>query len=596
MSSKVLSGRYVLLNQIGTGGMATVWKARDNKLNRIVAVKILDGKSVDRDHMKNFFHEVDIMSRVHHENVVQIYDHGIDGNTCYIVMEFVSGVTLQKMIKDSGKLSPGKAVRYAIRILAGLSEAHKNGVIHRDIKPQNILVDQNGNIKVADFGIARLVDGGKSWTDNDMVLGSVHYVSPEQAQGEEVDGRSDLYSVGVVLYEMLTGTPPFDAEKPMRIVYMHCNDLPEPPRARCKAVSPSLEEVILKALEKNPADRFETAAKMSNILKRAMKHPEGGLVANSDSELSFAERITKNASVIILSILSFICIMGIVIVGAGRVMDVMFKVEVPNVYMAMYQDAVRTLEDAGLDAVIEYIQSDESTKGMVIRQDPAYGTRVNRNKDIKLLVGNGLDPIPLPDVTGMEKKQALQILADYGFREIAIEYAYNEAYNIDTVLSMSPEAGLVSPSSKVSVTLNSTPIQLPVLCGKNTRQALDMLEALNLNVIVITAYSPDEAPDTVVLQSPAPGEKLIRGSTVTIGVTLNNSEIYYCDYRIRVPLNMHIRATLTSPMGLESVVYDSDAYMDDVITLRLTGSEPGVYTLTIYYGNDTIKTETLEFE
>jgi len=597
MSSKVLSDRYVILEKVGVGGMATVYKARDTKLNRIVAVKVLDGKMVDQVRMKSFFREVDVMSRMHHENCVQIYDHGIDGDTCYIVMEYVRGVTLQKIIDDSKRISPNKAVKYAVQILAALSEAHKNGIIHRDIKPQNILVDQNGMIKVADFGIARLVDGnGHSFTEKDMVLGSVHYLSPEQAQGETVDGRSDLYSVGVVLYEMLTGAPPFDAENAMRIVYMHCNEAPVSMRARVKSISPSIDEVILKALAKNPDDRFKTAGEMSNYLKRALKRPNMRVLDSDDDEAGLVPGIRRNVSSIILILLSIATVTVLVGVGCGRVMDVMFKVEVPNVYMYTYDDAVAKLDSVGLDSVVEYTYADDTTKGRVILQSPAEGTRVSRSKDVKLLVSQGLQPVQLPDVRGYDKKQAVETLADYGFREISFEYACDESRANDTVLAITPEPGEVSPSCAVTITLNTAPIELPVLCGRTTGQALDILEALNLNAVVITAYSPDEAAGTVVLQSPAPGEKLIKGSTVTLAVTLDSSEVYYCDYRIRVPLFMRIRAVLKSPSGFETLAYDADAQMDDVITLHLTGSEPGEYTLTVYYGNDSIKTETLEFK
>ena len=283
MIGSVISGRYVVQAIVGTGGMAVVYRAFDKKKNRIVAIKVLRPEyESDEEFVRRFSREAEAASKVSHENIVNMLDVGIDGDMRYIVMEYVDGQTLKEMIRQRGTIHPDTAIRMTIRILAAVDHAHRNGIVHRDIKPQNILVDNQGRVKVADFGIARLKASQTTALDEGgttgSALGSVHYFSPEQARGEVADEKSDLYSVGVVMYEMLTGSVPFDGETSVSVALKHLNEAPMSMRQRQTGISKALDEVVMRALSKDAARRYQTAAEMAADLRKTITHPEGGFV------------------------------------------------------------------------------------------------------------------------------------------------------------------------------------------------------------------------------------------------------------------------------------------------------------------------------
>ena len=256
MREKILAGRYVLVEQIGVGGMAIVYRAIDRNTGQSVAVKVLKPEfNRDAEFVSRFQREAEAASKMTHHNIVNLLDVGMDGENRYLIMEYVKGQTLKEVIQQSGRIRPATAVQITIRILSALQHAHQNGIIHRDIKPQNILVHADGHIKVADFGIARMANSS-TLTKGDSVMGSVHYFSPEQAQGQGTDVTSDLYSVGVTLYEMLTGRVPFDGDSPVAIAMQHLHAQPEPIRRYAPEVPEAICHVCLKAMEKNPQYRY----------------------------------------------------------------------------------------------------------------------------------------------------------------------------------------------------------------------------------------------------------------------------------------------------------------------------------------------------
>ena len=261
MIGRLISGRYLIEAQVGMGGMAVVYRARDQQENRTVALKVLRPEyQGDEEFVHRFSREAEAAAKVFHENIVNLFDVGIDGDMRYIVMEYVDGQTLKEMIREEGRIHPDVAIRMTIRILAAVDHAHRNGIVHRDIKPQNILVDRDGVVKVADFGIARLKASQTTRLNSGSALGSVHYISPEQARGEVADEQSDLYSVGVVMYEMLTGHVPFDGETAVSVALMHLNDAPKSIRADNPKVSRALDEVVMRALCKDKKRRYQSAA------------------------------------------------------------------------------------------------------------------------------------------------------------------------------------------------------------------------------------------------------------------------------------------------------------------------------------------------
>ena len=258
MIGRVISNRYVVEEVVGTGGMAVVYRAWDTKQKQMVAIKVLRPEfESDQEFVRRFSREAEAAAKMSHENIVNLIDVGQDGDLRYIVMEYVDGQTLKDMIRTNGRLRPETAVRMAIRILAAVDHAHKNNIVHRDIKPQNILLDRQGTVKVADFGIARLKTAQTTRLEdgNNSALGSVHYFSPEQARGGYVDERSDLYSLGIVMYEMLTGDVPFDGENPVSIALMHINDPIVPPSKIVDGIPPALEKIVMKATDKIQINR-----------------------------------------------------------------------------------------------------------------------------------------------------------------------------------------------------------------------------------------------------------------------------------------------------------------------------------------------------
>ena len=270
MTGRLLAGRYRLVEQVGVGGMAIVYRAIDENTGHYVAVKLLrPDLAHDADYVTRFQREAEAASKMTHHNIVNLTDVGMDGDNRFLVMEFVSGKTLKQIIQEKGRLSSRTATQITIRILSALQHAHENGIIHRDIKPQNILVNTEGHVKVADFGIARIANSA-TLTKGDVVMGSVHYFSPEQASGQPADARSDIYSVGVVLYEMLTGRVPFDGENQVAIAMQHIHNRPTPIEKIVPDVPASLNAVCMKALAKNPVYRYQSAKEMASDLRLVM--------------------------------------------------------------------------------------------------------------------------------------------------------------------------------------------------------------------------------------------------------------------------------------------------------------------------------------
>ena len=330
-----LSGRYELEEIIGTGGMSMVYRAWDLKYDREVAVKVLRAEfTEDEDFIRRFNVEAQAASKMSHPNIVNMYDVGRDGDTRYIVMEYVRGMTLKDQIRQQGKIETRRAVQIAQRILAAMDHAHEKGIVHRDIKPQNILIDREGNVKVADFGIARVVNSASGTKVGGNVMGSVHYFSPEQANGAVVDTKSDLYSVGVVLYEMLTGSVPFEGETAVAIALKHINDKPARPSELNENISNALDEVILKALEKDASARYQTAYAFAVDLKKALRMPAGGFVKRNGDSRRENEKNAGKAALRILLIALIAAILGGGAFSGWRLFErLQTRVRVPSVLM-----------------------------------------------------------------------------------------------------------------------------------------------------------------------------------------------------------------------------------------------------------------------
>ncbi len=507
MIGKVLDNRYELVEFIGKGGMALVYRAIDKRTGHNVAVKILRPEyNQDAEFCSRFEREAMAASKMSHHNIVNLLDVGQDDNMRYLVMEYVRGRTLKEVIKQKGALKPAVAAQIGIRILSALQHAHKNGIIHRDIKPQNILVHSDGLIKVGDFGIARVV-GSNTISTDDIVMGSVHYFSPEQAKGEPVTEASALYSVGVVLYEMLTGKPPFDGETPVAIAMQHIGSKAQPIREIAPSVPPALERVVEKAMEKRPERRYQSALEMAQDLQRALQEPEGGWMGPSPQPSPSPDQASGNTdrqkpvrsgswiwTRIGVGVMA-VMVLGVLALGAAQIYD-----QVVNATAAPYcldeteADALRLLTRAGLACEVTRISDAKKAAGYVIMQSPEFGTPMRKNETVFLTISTGPEEQAIPSIIGYSVEEARDELERLGFTLLALPERMLSTSVWDTVLFQNPEEGEMMPSgSVVQVTLSGGSVTLPDFVGMTRQEAFFLIQQLQLNLSEIREIPVDDS-------------------------------------------------------------------------------------------------------
>ena len=548
MIGKVLDNRYELVEFIGKGGMALVYRAIDKRTGHDVAVKILRPEyNQDAEFCTRFDREAVAASKMSHHNIVNLLDVGQDDNMRYLVMEYVRGRTLKDVIKQNGPLKPAVAAQVAIRILSALQHAHKNGIIHRDIKPQNILVHSDGLIKVGDFGIARVV-GSNTISTDDVVMGSVHYFSPEQAKGEPVTAASDLYSVGVVLYEMLTGKPPFDGETPVAIAMQHIGGKAQPIREIDPTIPPALERVVEKAMEKRPERRYQTALDMAQDIQHAMQEPDGAWMGPlPPSGSSTADQASGNVDggnaghskswlwTRISAIVMMLAVLAGLVLGGYQIYD-----QVVNTTSAPYcqdeteSEALRLINRAGLLYEITRISDDKMPAGYVIMQSPEYGTAMRKNETVFLTISTGPEEQEIPSIIGYSVEEAREELERLGFTLLALPERVLSTSPWDTVMKQIPEAGEMKPSgSVVQVKLSGGSVTLPDFTGMTRQEALFMIQQLQLNVLEIREIPVEDSSqfERVAAQlfsnddstvSYAVGDQVMQHTMVTLAVYVSN--------------------------------------------------------------------------
>ena len=520
IEGKILGNRYEIIEKVGNGGMATVYKAIDKVLKRNVAVKILrDEFTTDEEFIKRFETEAQSAARLTHPNIVSIYDVGVDGNLYYIVMELIQGKTLKEIIVEERGPLPWKwSVNVAIQIASALETAHRNNIIHRDIKPHNIIITEDGIAKVTDFGIAKAVSNS-TITAFGTTIGSVHYFSPEHARGGYTDAKSDLYSLGVVMYEMVTGRVPFDADTPVSVALKHMQEEPEEPIELNKNIPTSINKIIMKALQKDTNLRYQTATEMLTDLRKALQNPDGDFVEelsydptaktqkintdmygnlNNYNENKKEEKkqgkfktfikTHKALSIIIGLILLFAISLG----GTLLVLNVTNpkEVEMPNVVGMSKEEAREEIEAANLKFEIEKEEYNKDVpEGFIISQDPIYMEKYNKVKEgstVKVVVSKGQEKTTVPNVKGKEKEEAISLIEDAKLVAEVVEETsktVKEGYVISQEIEPDEEA-YAGDTIKIHVSTGTGIKQVTVVnvVGQNEADAKKTLEDLGLKV------------------------------------------------------------------------------------------------------------------
>jgi eukaryotic-like serine/threonine-protein kinase len=523
----VIDERYRVLSRIGSGGMADVYCAEDTQLGRNVAIKLLYQRFAEDDEfVQRFRREASSAAGLQHPNVVQVYDRGEWDGTYYIAMEFLEGRSLKQIIREEGPLDPDRAIDIVIQVLRAERFAHKRGIVHRDIKPHNVIVDDEGRAKVTDFGIARA--GASDMTETGSILGTAQYLSPEQAQGHPVSARSDLYSTGILLYECLTGRVPFDGESPVTIALKQVSEEPIGPSELNPAVSPALEDVVLHAMAKDPAWRFADADEFIAALEAARSAPSTGTYAHvrpgtgTYPPPAYGPQALERADRRNLRWLLWL-LLALALVGAGVAAYLLLQPKqaaVPGVVGQRSETAAKKIQDAGFEVHIQLVVSSDVAKDRVVSQRPSADAQADEGSTVTLLVSGGPGETAVPEVEGLTQKSAEGRLKRAGFNS-KVRTETSDTVEKGRVIEASPTQGTqVERGQTVTLVVSSGPQQVavPELVGKDRADATDELTTAGLKESITERESTDEDPGTVLEQNPTAGQKVAKGSEVKLVV------------------------------------------------------------------------------
>ncbi len=466
MEGKILNGRYRIDYRVGSGGMAEVYRAYDMKLDRIVAVKALKKEYCeDPQYLRRFTREAQAMLSLSHKNIVSLYDVGSDGDVHYLVLEYVDGCTLREYMDKHGALKPNIAVKIACEVLDGLAHAHENGLVHRDVKPQNVMISSKHEIKLADFGIAKFADSTTRTYEGTEALGSVYYISPEQAKGESVDKQTDIYSLGVMLYEMLTGKPPFTGENAVQIALKHINEEMRPASEINAQVPIALSDVIARAVAKDTSKRYDLATDMKRDLLRALKHPRSrfaklrnDVIGHAEEEgskfLRFVKKHIGTVAIVtcVLAIIGIFIAMLLISVSGGR--SSAYK-SVPNLIGKTLEAAEESAGYKGFEIEIMSFEETENEPGIILEQYPPAQEKAREGTVIKVVVSSMIETVSVPRIIGLNIDEARTELAQRGLvlDEEYIDYAPSDSPE-GTVIAQSPtadETAIVGDSVRITV-------------------------------------------------------------------------------------------------------------------------------------------------
>ena len=538
---RMLDNRYEILEVIGRGGMAVVYKARCHLLNRFVAIKILrDDMAADQEFRTHFKKEAQAVAMLSHPNIVSFYDVSRTPDVDYIVMELIEGITLKQYMKSQGVLKIKESVHFATLIAKALSHAHAKGIVHRDIKPQNIMICMDGNVKVADFGIAYLES--MQVDEKNSAVGSVHYISPEQAKGLTVDARTDIYSLGVMMYEMFTGQLPYVGDSAESIARQHISGNPIKPTFLNPDLPDELERITLKAMSSDITQRYQTVDELLRDLEAyraalsvvetaplpaqtqdavpAANIPENVVPVSRSGELSkekFLRRHRRANKVSLLTGILLVVVFAVLVFAAlwnyflKDLFSEAVRINIPNFVGSDYEDIINNREFQSLyNFTVVYTVDPQVASGIIIEQTPASGRSVMKDSkgvDVELKVSTGIQMLKMPDVINKEYRDAQMTLQKTGF-VVEFEFAMSDTVTENYVISTNPEAGDSIPAGAtvymtVSAGPNAATVQMPNLEGLSRAVAIARIEAANLSLGTVTFVDSDMAIGTVVWQTPA---------------------------------------------------------------------------------------------
>ena len=569
--SKLLAGRYELIEKIGEGGMAVVYKAKDRLLNRYVAIKILRPEfTQDEQFLDSFKRESQAAAGLQHPNIVSIYDVGRTGNTNFIVMELVDGRPLSDFIKENGHLDYKTTIDIAKQVASALAIAHKHQIIHRDVKPHNIMITSDGVAKLTDFGIARAVSKATMVADTSKIIGSVHYFSPEQARGAYVDERSDIYSLGIVMFEMLTGRVPFDGETPVEVALKHINeDVPSPAKL-VPGIPPALDKVVLKATDKYQTERYKSADEMLEALKNVefvtqmvgdrvfagetdnKPRRDESLVApvmssrreDREQEMVIApanprkpkakpddKKKKKRAIIIGVAAAAILALFGILYVsgiigGGGK------EVTVPDVKGMSYSEAKEVLEAKGLkiEKADEPIASQKIEKGKIVSQTPSKNSKVKKGRTVRVILSAGNTELKVPDLKGLSYKEAKTLLSEMGLQISKGDEVDSDSVAEGLIASQYPSAKTKVDKGDiitVNISKGKKDAVIPKLVGTTFTSESDVSATLSKYGYKLGKVSYEESyetPGTIIKQSPDAGTTAEKNTTVDIVISKAKSK------------------------------------------------------------------------